>query len=172
MKVVQIYKNGDMGSIDCKFTKKNIIKTLTTNSKSRGNDSMKLLYIWSIGQTELLCYGWYDGEAGFENKHDLPPSGSSTFIDSDSSEQLLFGDIFVVKRIKEKYCHICISEYSDYYNSLFGGFDECRSDDDGELSSEEEDIDYNPEIETSETEEEDEELSDNENELEEDMTDY
>ena len=24
----------------------------------------------------LICYGWYDGEAGFENKHDLPSGGN------------------------------------------------------------------------------------------------
>ena len=24
----------------------------------------------------ITCYGWYDGEAGFENKHELPHGGS------------------------------------------------------------------------------------------------
>lgn len=168
MKVVQIFKNGDMCDLDCKFTKKNILKILSGNSKSSGNDSLKLLYTWNIGNTELNCYGWYDGEAGFENKHDLPPSGSSSFIETDSSEQLIFGDIFIVKTCKGKYSQLNITDYSDYYNQLFGGFDECNSSSDESLSSEEEDEDYNTEEEDS-TEEE---LSDNENELDEDLTEY
>lgn len=171
MKVVQIFKNGDMCDLECKFTKKNILKTLTLNSKSNGNDSLKLLYTWNMGNIELLCYGWYDGEAGFENKHDLPPSGLSSFIEIDSSEQLLFGDIFIVKMCKGKYSQLTITDYSDYYNQLFGGFDDCNSSDDESLSEEEEDEDYKTEEEYS-SEEENEELSDNENELEEDLTEY
>ena len=144
------------------------MKTLTQNSKSTGNNSLKLLYTWNIGNTELVCYGWYDGEAGFENKHDLPPAGSSSFIDADSSEQLLFGDIFIVKTCKGKYSQLTITDYSDYYNILFGGFDECNSSDDEPLSEGEEDEDYKTEDEDSVEEE----LSDNENELEEDLTEY
>lgn len=171
MKVVQIFKNGDMFDLECKFTKKNILKTLTVNSKSNGNDSLKLLYTWILGNTELICYGWYDGEAGFENKHDLPPSGSSSFIESDSSEQLLFGDIFIVKTCKGKYSQLTITDYSDYYNQLFGGFDECNTSDDESLSEEEEDEDYKTEDEYS-SEDEEEDLSENENELDEDLTEY
>lgn len=171
MKVVQIFKNGDMCDLDCKFTKKNILKTLTLNSKSTGNDSLKLLYTWNVGNTEIVCYGWYDGEAGFENKHDLPPSGSSSFIETDSSEQLLFGDIFIVKSCKGKYSQLTITDYSDYYNQLFGGFDECNSSDDESLPEEEYDEDYKTEEEDS-SDEEEEDLSENDNELEEDLTEY
>lgn len=171
MKVVQILKGGGMCDLECKFTKKNILKILTGNSKSRGNDSLKLLYTWTMGNTQLVCYGWYDGEAGFENKHDLPPSGSSSFIETDSSEQLLFGDIFIVKICKSKYSQLTITDYSDYYNQLFGGFDDCNSSDDESLSVEEVDEDYKTEEEYSSGEEE-EELQGNENELGEDLNEY
>lgn len=171
MKVVQIFKNGDMCDLECKFTKKNIIKILTQQSKSSGNNSLKLLYKWILGNSEMLCYGWYDGEAGFENKHDLPPSGTSTFIDSDSSEQLLFGDIFIVKVCKGKYNPFTIEEYSDYYNQLFGGFDDCESSDEV-YSGEEEDEDYSGEEEDEDYSDEEEYYSDNEKELNEDKTNY
>jgi len=163
-----------MGEIECKFSNKNILNILSQNSKSQGNDSIKLMYSWSTEQCELLCYGWYDGEAGFENKHDLPPAGKSLFIDCDSSEQLFFGDIFIVKTLKEKYVPLTISEYSDHYNSLFGGFDECDTDDDDEsLDEEEVDEDYNQEIGGSESGgDDDESFSENENELDVDTTDY
>ena len=171
MKVVHIFKNGTMQDLDCKFSKKNILKTLTGNSKSNGNDSIKLLYSWKLGNNELLCYGWYDGEAGFENKHDLAPSGVSSFIETDSSEKLLFGDIFMVKMCKGKYSQLTISEYSEYYNQLFGGFDDCSSSDEEYQSSEEEDEEYKTEEELS-SEEDDDNLSENENELDEDLTEY
>ena len=33
----------------------------------------------------------------FENKHDLIPNGNSSFLcDEDSSEKLLYGDIFIL----------------------------------------------------------------------------
>tara|TARA_B110000027_G_C15971625_1_gene234541 strand:- start:147 stop:668 length:522 start_codon:yes stop_codon:yes gene_type:complete len=173
MKVVQIYKNGGMGETECKFSNKNILQILSQNSKSRGEESIKLMYSWSMGQCKLLCYGWYDGEAGFENKHDLPPAGKSLFIDCDSSEQLFFGDIFIVKTLKEKYSPLTISEYSDHYNSLFGGFDDCDTDDgDESLDEEEIDEDYSQETGESESEEDEELFSDNENELGEDTTEY
>lgn len=171
MKVVHIFKDGTMQDLDCKFSKKNILKTLTKNSKSNGNDSIKLLYTWKLGNNEIMCYGWYDGEAGFENKHDLAPSGFSTFIETDSSEQLIFGDIFMVKMCKGKYSQLTISEYSEYYNQLFGGFDDCESDGGDSLSEEEEDEDYKTDEEYSSSSDE-EELSENENELCEDLTEY
>ena len=100
--------------------------------------------------------------------------GKSLFIDCDSSEQLFFGDIFIVKTLKEKYVPLTISEYSDHYNSLFGGFDECDTDDDDEsLDEEEVDEDYNQEIGGSESGgDDDESFSENENELDVDTTDY
>jgi len=169
MKLVQIYKNGDMKEQDYKFTKKNILKILTQNCISSGNDSIKLLYTWELSNCEIICYGFYDGEPGFENKHDLPPSGVSPFIETDSSEQLLFGDIFIVKISQKKYSPITISEYSDYYNILFGGFDDCDISDTEILSSEEE-IEENTSEE--ELEEEFSQCINSEEELEEDLTDY
>jgi len=140
MKIVQISKNGSMDDIDCNFTKKNILKVLTKHSKSQGNQDIKLLYTWNYGKYKLLCYGWCDGEHGFENKHDLVPGGASTFLETDSSEQLLFGDLFIVRR-DSKYISFEISNYAEFYNYGFGGFDECESDNES-VNTVEDDCDY------------------------------
>ena len=103
MKIVQIYKDGSMDDIECKINLSNVCKKLTELSKSQGNNSIKSLYTWKYDNYDVLCYGWYDGEAGFENKHDLPVSGNSTFLETDSSEQLLFGDIFMLKMVDKKF---------------------------------------------------------------------
>ena len=84
MKFVHIKKDGSMDDKDHKITKKNICKTLTNLSNSEGNNSLQELYNWNYEKYTIHCYGWYDGEAGFENKHDLPPSGVSQFLESDS----------------------------------------------------------------------------------------
>ena len=172
MKIVQIKKDGSMDDIDTKFTKKNICKVLTNLSNSQGNNSLKILYTWDYDKYIIQCYGWYDGEAGFENKHDLPPIGASSFLETDSSEQLLFGDLFMIKAEKNKYYDFEISSYGEFYNYMFGGFDDCDSDNDTEsLNTEEEDEDYIP----NEDEEEEEDDDDNESisdELGEDLNHY
>ena len=140
MKLVLIKKDGTMDDINI-TNKKKIINPLTKICNSQGNNDLKLLYTWAYGKSEIHCYGWYDGEAGFENKHDLPPSGKTTFLDMDSSEQLLFGDIFILKMENGKYCNFEISDYGEFYNFSFGGFDDCESSDDNDNFDEDEQID-------------------------------
>ena len=60
----------------------------------------------------ILCYSWYDGESGFENKHDLPGSGKKLKEDLDNSDtQLLFNDIFLVRLENKKYIDFDVSDY-------------------------------------------------------------
>jgi hypothetical protein len=170
MKVVQIYKDGTMDEVECKLTEKNICKCLTDKSNSCGEGKIKLLYKWAYDNHNLLCYGWYEGEVGFENKHDLVPSGCSDFIDTDSSEKLLFGDIFIVKQCsKKKYVSFEVSDYGGFYNFGFGGFEDCESEEDGG-NTEEEDGDYEPA--NGSSEEEELPIYELEENLEEDTTEY
>lgn len=106
--------------------KKNILSYLTNVSKSQGNDDIKKLYSWKYENKIIICYGWYDGEAGFENKHELPPYGESVFLEEDSSSQLLFGDIFIICYDNDKIINFQVSDYGVFYNFIFGGFDDCE----------------------------------------------
>ena len=178
MKCVQIYKDGKMDELDLSIKKtrtkvslNNIIKLLNKYAKSQGESNLKELYSWKYENKIIVCYGWYDGEPGFENKHDLPPSGKSKFLEEDSSIQLLFGDMFLVRIENKKICDFQVSDYGEFYNVVFGGFDDCDTETDSEdMNTEEEDNDYNPE--DNDTEEEYEILSGNESELEEDNNEY
>jgi len=125
-----------MNDIDVKVNKKNIFTQLSKNSPSKGNSDIKELYKWIYNGNTIKCYGWYDGEAGFENKHDLIPNGNSSFLEENSSEKLLFGDIFILCFKKEKIIDYCVSDYAELYNFIFDGFDDCS---DEENISEEED---------------------------------
>jgi len=142
MKIVRINTDDSMNELTINNTK-NIINSLSKISNSSGTTKLEELYTWNHKGDTILCYGWYEGEAGFENKHDLIPNGISCFLDGDSSEVLLFGDIFLVRKNKGgKYKDLCVCDYADVYTELFEGFDECNTDDDeeeGQPEEEEED---------------------------------
>ena len=144
MKVVQVLKDGAMDEIesDC-LEIKSISNKLSKLSTSQGNGSFKELYSWPYEGSSVKCFGWYDGEAGFENKHDLPPGGCSRFLVEDSSTQLLYGDIFLLRCHENTLHDFDISSYGEFYNVLFGGFDDCDTDTESEdRNIESEDEDY------------------------------
>ena len=150
MKCVQIHKDGTMDDLDIsikrimkKINLKNACKILSKLAKSQGNNSLQALYSWSYEGRTIHCYGWWDGEAGFENKHELPPGGKSSFLEEDSSVKLLFGDIYLVQCKSDKVIDFKVSDYGEFYNCIFGGFDDCDTETDEEdINTEEEDEDY------------------------------
>lgn len=178
MKIVQILKDGSMNELNEKsVTFKNCCKIFYDNSKSQGNNDLKELYSWNYEGSIIHCYGWYDGEAGFENKHEMIPGGKSNFLEEDSSVQLLFGDIFLIKSMNKKIKSFDVSEYSEFYNLMFGGFDDCDDETESdEINTESEDDDYKPDTDNEEEdpEEYDDVLIDSEetDELKEDTTNY
>ena len=126
MKITKININGTMDDIDVSFTKKTIIKVLEKKSSFK---DITELYKWTHDNKVVSCYGWYEGEPGFENKHDLIPNGSSSFCDEESSEKLLFGALFMVcydKKLDE-YVDFCVSDYGAFYELMFEGFDDCEN---------------------------------------------
>ena len=126
--------------------KSNNIKTIINkNIKSKGNDKLNELYKWDMDDFTLIAYGWCDGNAGYENKHELIPNGLSSILTEDSSEALLFGDIFIFKKYSGKLLPLTIAEYGEIYLNLCEGFDNCESSDGEVHSTEEEDDDTDDE---------------------------
>ena len=141
MKIVRINTDDSMNEISLKNTK-NIMRSLEKESNSRGSSKLKELYNWNHNGYSINCYGWYEGEAGFENKHDLIPNGISDFLEEDSSEKLLFGNIFMVQKDAQgKYIDFNVSDYANVYTELFEGFDECTSGEEEEEDEEEDEHD-------------------------------
>lgn len=133
---IKIKTNGNMDEISCeKLNSSNIQKILQENTDCTMDDvKLQKLYHWTYETYLVECYGMYDGEAGTENKHELIPGGISSFLEEDSSEILLFGNILILLKEKEKYIPMDIAKYGEIYEELFGGFDDCESE-----SEEEED---------------------------------
>lgn len=138
MKIVRVKIDGTMDELS--ITKnKNITKTLDSLSISKGTSQFKLLYEWKHDMKVYECYGWFDGDAGFENKHELIPNGNSSFLEENSSEILLFGDIFILCKQNDKYINLDISSYGETFSLLCDCFDYCETtdeEDDEELEEE------------------------------------
>lgn len=173
MILIRINIDGTMNDINIKnITLKNIEKSAI----SKGTTEFKKLYNWIHNNTEIQCYGWYDGEPGFENKHDLIPGGNSSFLcDEDSSEKLLFGDIFLTSmNIKtKKHINFCVTDYATIYEHFFEGFDDCESEEEEDSESEEETVEDKKFI--NDNKEEDIEpisSNDSDEELDEDLEEY
>ena len=149
MKIIRINKNGSMNELNLKIPK-NCLNVLKKNSISCGNGNIKELYFWKYDGKIIKCYGWYDGESGFENKHELAPNGTSTFLEEDSSSKLLFGDLFILCLDTEKNNYdFGVDDYSMFYEIINEGFDDCSDteDEDSDEDSDDSidiDIDYNP----------------------------
>ena len=85
--------------IRIEYIKDNIIKTLKTHTSL----SIKHLYSWNYEDSIILCYGSIKGDAGDENKHDLPPNGDKQLSIDNSDTQLLFGKIFIFRKSKSRF---------------------------------------------------------------------
>ena len=175
MKVIRIKIDGTMNELDLTIKKKGILKLLEKNSISKGTSQFKELYEWKNENKKIICYGWFDGDAGFDNKHELIPNGISTFLEDESSEILLFGDIFIVCMEGSKYIDLSVLEYGEIFSIFCGGFDDCNTSDDESDESEEpntDDEDFIVDDEDNEVMLDDNDKDYSEEELDEDLNDY
>ena len=89
----------------------------------------QLIGSWTWLKYKLFLYGYKEGRAGTENKHELPPP---------NDEVQLFSDACIVASLEkspEKSCPFSVEQYKKFYNTKFGGLEE----EDGEEEEEEED---------------------------------
>jgi len=102
-------------------------------------------YVWQ--KYKLFLYGYKEGRAGTENKHEMPPP---------HDEILLFGDACLVASLDksaEKPTVFTVDQYKKFYNQKFGGFENLGEEDDDDDDEEEEEDDEEAEEEFEEEEE-------------------
>ena len=95
------------------------------SSKKKINLSRECDFEWD--DKILTVYAKDKGKHGTENKTELPPPLAT---------QLYFGDIFVIAHKDNKIVDLSLEEYSEFYNSAFGGFEDLDKEE--SLSEEEE----------------------------------
>ncbi len=133
--------------------------TLGANEKIPSLESIQKYYrrkaaptqigTYTAKDQQLQLFGYKEGKAGQENKHELPPPYDKV---------LLFGDIVLIAVKDGQIQPITIEEYHEFYNRAFGGFDDLGSEE------EEEDEDASTEGEQEEEAVEDDFESDSEGE--------
>ena len=93
------------------------------------------LGVYKFNNLNLYIFGYKEGRAGTENKHELPPPYDKT---------LFFGDILVVASkgsVWNKDFQSFLPEmYETFYEKAFGGFEEIDEDDENDESSDEESV--------------------------------
>lgn len=86
---------------------------------------------WTYQKGALELWGYKDGRAGTENKHELPPPVDST---------LIFGDaIMIALNEAEEPTNFTTAQYTKFYTQIFQGFESLDDEDDDEDEIDEED---------------------------------
>lgn len=134
MKLVQILKDGMMEDVNLKVSIKTIDTKLKKIAKSRGTCELRELYSWVYDGKNIICYGWIEGDKSNENIHKLIGEGYSKFLDQESSDIKLYGDIFIICMGNSKLVDLDILEYGEFYtnNNIYDEYDTASSGDEGE----------------------------------------
>jgi len=127
---------------------------LTIAKSLRKTKPAELIGTYTHKSQTLQLWGWRDGKAGTENKHELPPP---------HDELLLFGDAV----ISATSGNFTVEEWTTFYDAAFGGFDEIASNDGTEEEVDEEVEEAEGEVEEDEEEEEEADEDEAEEEAEE-----
>lgn len=114
-----------------------------TYFQTKGSGKLQQLHYWTIFDETIIIYGWTNGEAGDENKHELPEP-----IDNS----LYFGDIIIFCLDQDGHLRdFNKPQYDNFINHMMGGFIDLEEeegdnmDDDNENdNSEDDDDDYIP----------------------------
>jgi hypothetical protein len=140
MKLVQIYKDGKMEDIEIKATSRTLENKLIKRAVVRGGCKIKELYTWKYDTKIISCYGWIEGDEGNINIHNLIADGYSRYLDQDSSEIKLYGDVFICCKEGVKFKDLDILEYGEFYtnNNIYNEYESDSSDyEEDEVVSEE-----------------------------------
>ena len=105
-----------------KITKKGGVKSIEKNNIDfiNKNKNISKLNTWDYNNCKLVLYGCINGDAGEENKYDLPPP-----CDCD----LFFNDLYFVKYKNNSILDLSIEEYGLFYVKCFEGFESIASTD-------------------------------------------
>lgn len=89
------------------------------------------IYTWNT--LTLTLWGWKDGKAGTENKHELPPP---------HDEVLLFSDSIISATENNITTDFTNEQYLEFYNDAFKGFEDLDEEDiNGDMEEMDEEID-------------------------------
>lgn len=121
---VLLATKGDIKKAKIKFLEEDedengefVLSINAIQSYFRKKSEPELLGNYEYESYVIYIFGYKDGKAGTENKHELPPPYDNL---------IAFGDILVIasnERSWEKPCDFTVELYNKFYESAMGGFD-------------------------------------------------
>ena len=108
------------GNIRENIIKNNNISTIKKIIKVKGAGKIEKIHYWKDDDNIISIYGFIEGSAGNENKHELPPP-----LDCD----LFFGDLVVTKEKDNKMEDFITQDFMHFYSKKCGGFEDLESSD-------------------------------------------
>lgn len=94
---------------------------------------------WSYQKGKLELWGYKEGRAGTENKHELPPPVDST---------LIFGDAIMIALTEaEEPTNFTTAQYTKFYTQIFQGFESLDEEDDEDDEEDDEEPEEEEEVE-------------------------
>jgi hypothetical protein len=123
VKFIIISKSQDIinEELDQEVTLKNIHELLQNNRKEK---DLKRLYTWDFEDEKMVMYGYTEGKEKEINKLELPEPIENKFYYNEL--------IFFSLNDKNEYIDLDEEDFEDFYDMIFGGFDDIDSDDSGE----------------------------------------
>jgi hypothetical protein len=123
VKFIIISKSQDIinEELDQEVTLKNIHELLQNNRKEK---DLKKLYTWDFEAEKIEMYGYIEGKEKEINKLELPEPIENKFYYNEL--------IFFSLNDKNEYIDLDEEDFEDFYDMIFGGFDDIDSDDSGE----------------------------------------
>jgi len=123
-KAICLRCTGDVAEFEIKVNKlesKLSTKTIPRNVKRTiGKGHLSLRHNYNIDEKMIALYAWDDGEAGDENKHELP-----TPLDNI----LYFGNVYLIGHVNNEPVSITKEDYENMKEKHFEGFDDIGSED-------------------------------------------
>lgn len=121
----------------------------------RKKKAAELIGTWKPkgGSGQLQLWGWREGKAGTENKHELPPP---------HDEILLFGDSVIVSVAGSGAADLTAESWATFYDEAFGGFEDLGGKDGSDDEEDEMEDEEEGDAEDDEAEEDDEDEGDDE----------
>ena len=113
-----------------KISKRGNIKSISKNNIDfiKNNKNISKINKWHYNNFTYVLFGCINGEAGEENKYDLPPP-----CDCD----LYFNDLYFVKYEYKNIVDLSIEDYNTFYAFCFEGFESIEnSDEEDEIEEE------------------------------------
>lgn len=109
MKIICIHIDNIMTEYE--LSTKNIINEIKTLDNSENID---LIYYWNYSDDVIECYGSMLNNDS-KNNHVLPCGGISNSFEENSEDIVLYGNIYIVCKNKNKYIDYHISDYGNFY---------------------------------------------------------